>query len=225
MAEGVTTILWPSCASTWMPLTAQSLGYRPEWILMGDTQLDGNYWPGDAGIGRELDDAAIVVTPRPFKATEDSFCADAIREIAPALKTPTLDCEYYNELRQLMTLVQLAGPNLGPASMARTQGDLPHVASDDPRIAACFYDSGTSDCPRDSQALIWRQGAHPTGSTAGVGCWAAIEGGRRYLPNAWPAGNIDAELTGREPCDHYAGFSDPGGRVPGWREIEPIVLP
>ncbi|MBV8431258.1 MAG: hypothetical protein JO244_08855 [Solirubrobacterales bacterium] len=86
--------------------------------------------------------------------------------------------------------VQLAGPRLTPNALASGVHGLAYLSSPDPQTPSCFYGSGHA-CVRDGIAEIY---------DATAGCFRAIENGRRYLADAWPDGNVDAQITGKEPC-------------------------
>jgi hypothetical protein len=56
---------------------------------------------------------------------------------------------------------------------------------------------------KDAQQEYWDAGSTAPGGTQ-PGCWKSIEGGRRHLSGKWPEGNINAQITGNEPCNAYS---------------------
>ena len=227
MDRGVTTIVWPGCIDSWLPLAALALGYHPEWIILGDSEFDTNIMPSDAMISRSLDGDAVIVTERPMRrSSTDEICLAAAQEIDPSITADPGVCFLFPLLRQFATAVQMAGPRLGVATMLQGRLALPRQPSADVRVPACFYSADATDCPRDAQVEIWRHGMHPADST-GIedGCWVPIEGGRRYVAGAWPPGNIDAQLTIDGVCNGFAGPNYGFGYLPDWRELQPVILP
>jgi hypothetical protein len=153
-----------------------------------------------------FDGRAIVVTPQTFQpANEQQRCWQSYKEADPDLPDTDLGyiCEYYRNLFQVFTGIQVAGPRLGPTSIDKGFHAIPAVESTDVQTPACFYLPGDYTCVKDAIAEIWRAGQTPPGAQQ-PGCWAAIENAKRYLPGRWPEGNVDAQITGAEPCNAYS---------------------
>ena len=204
--EGVTTILWPGGISGNYGKAAQALGYAPEWVLMGDRVMEGNNPQRLAQNTAVFDGRAVIVTPEVYTpALEQQRCFQAYREADQELSKPNVNyvCEYYRNLFQLFTGIQVAGPRLGPTSIDKGFHAIPDLPSKGPETPACFYNPGDYTCVKDAQVEIWDAQGAPPGDNR-PGCWRAIEGGRRYLRGEWPAGNINAQLTGSEPCNGYS---------------------
>lgn len=211
---GITTILWPGGINGNFGKTAAGLEYFPEWIIAGDTLLDANGPVILSQNSAAFDGRAIVISPEVLHpALEQQRCYIAFRQIAPSFPRSDLGyvCEYYPNLFQFFAGVQVAGPYLNPSSIDRGFHAIPQrQQSTDPTVPACFYEPGDYTCVKDAQAEIWDKDGRPPGQTTGTpGCWRAIEGGQRYLtqgekPRPWPPGNIDAQITGNEPCNGYS---------------------
>jgi len=205
--SGVTTILWPGGINGNFGKSAAAIQYFPEWIVLGDGQLDANGPVGVYGqLGPSFDGHAIVVTPQTYQpAFAQQRCYQAFRESDPDMPDTDLGyvCEYYRNLFQIFTGIQVAGPRLGPTSIDKGFHAIPAIESTDVQTPACFYLSGDYTCVKDGIAEIWRQSQTAPGGTR-PGCWASIEAAKRYLPAKWPDGNINAQITGNEPCNAFS---------------------
>ena len=207
VSKGITTILWPGGINGNFAKNAAALNYYPEWVLLGDGLLDANgpvklY----AQMSPSFDGHAVVVTPQTFQpANEQQRCWQAYKEADPDLPDTDLGyiCEYYRNIFQVFIGIQVAGPRLGPTSIDKGFHAIPAVESTDVQTPACFYLLGDYTCVKDAIVEIWRAGQTPPGAQQ-PGCWAAIEDAKRYLPNKWPPGNINAQITGAEPCNAYS---------------------
>jgi hypothetical protein len=218
---GITTILWPGGANGSYARAAAALGYLPEWIMVGDGTLDSNTAPNVPHNSALIDHRALVVSPQ---AVEPEFrqkrCYQAFRSVDSTMPDSDVAyvCEYYRNLFQLFTAIQVAGPTLTPANVDIGLHAIPADRSFDPMVPSCYYDPGDYTCVKDAQVEYWSATATPPGSqTIGQpvvalpvlpiprtpGCWEPIEGGKRYIGD-WPAGNIDAQITGYETCNNYS---------------------
>jgi hypothetical protein len=204
--KGITTILWLGGAEGYYGPAADALGYQPEWIVLGDSQLEGNNPPRLMSANGTWNRRAIAVSPQVFTpALSQQICYQAFREVDQSYPEADLGftCGYYVNLFQFFVGVQVAGPRLGPTSIDKGFHAIPAVQGTDPRTPACFYLTGDYTCVKDAVAEIWdANGAAPGDSRPG--CWRAIEDGKRYLAGKWPDGNIDAQITGQEPCNSYS---------------------
>lgn len=204
--QGITTILYLGGVEGYYGPAAESIGYQPEWIVLGDSQLDGNNPPRLASYNNVWHNRAITVSPQVYEpALQQQICYQAFREVDADYPEADLGftCGMYANLFQFFVGVQVAGPRLGPTSIDKGFHAIPAVRSEDPRVPACFYLDQDYTCVKDAQVMIWdRDGQAPGDSRPG--CWRSIEGGKRYLPGEWPDGNIDAQLTGDEPCNGYS---------------------
>ena len=211
--EGITTVLWTGCASSSVAASTTALGYFPEWIVAGEASMEGNYQILFSGLTVPFSKHAILVTPDiAAPPLVDKRCFQAMRQVDPTISTfeGVQGCDDYNRFRQLFASIQLAGPRLGPATLGSGTRTLPRVDSTDPLTPTCFYDGATdTTCIKDATAMYWDATAQTTYNAYRFGCWRQLESGKRYLPGRWPPGNVDAQLTGAEPCNDVAG--DPGG--------------
>jgi len=205
--DGVTTVIWPGGWETEQSRAAASLGYRPEWIMAGDYQVEG-YDVGQLQEQSVWQYAVVMTNVTREGQFEENLCYLAALEADPEF--PRQDASYacplgqvYESLRQLFTGIQVAGPKLTPGTMERGYRAIPAVRSNDARVPACFYDPGEFTCVKDAQAMWWDPSAAPRNNTRG--CWRMMEGGRRYLTAAWPGGDILAQKdAGRDVCNGFA---------------------
>ncbi|HEX9766805.1 MAG TPA: hypothetical protein VGA36_08570 [Nitriliruptorales bacterium] len=208
---GVTTIIWPGGFESEQSKAAARIGYRPEWIIAGDTHHEG--LENARAQDQSAWDHATVVTSltRPWPQDQDP-CVRAMREVDPGMSDPhpevgndmsraCYDFLYYQDLRTVFTGIQVAGPNLTPATMDRGFHAIPAIPSDDPRVPACFYDPGDYTCIKDAMVQQWDSNA--TAWDSQPGCWRMTEDGRRYLVGTWPATNIDEPRAPDDICNSY----------------------
>ena len=205
---GITTIIWPGGLETKQSQAAALAGYRPEIVLAGDRLIESR---DNSGFqDKSVWDHAVVVSNVTKKGLDDQeLCFLAHREVDP--DSPKSDvvnyaCEFYNDLFQLFTGIQVAGPRLGPTSIDKGYHAIPHIASSDPTVPACFYEPGDYTCVKDAVVMWWDSSGRAPGSQE-AGCWRMPEGGKRYLTATWPAGDVLAQRTPKDPCNNYgAGY-------------------
>jgi hypothetical protein len=203
--EGITTILWPGGLESEFSKAAGAIGYKPEWVLLGDHLHDttqGSFQ--DPSVWSH----AWVVTPATLAAPANQRnCFAAFREADPNENADNVSswiCPFYEDLRQLFTGIQVAGPRLGPTSMDRGFHAIPAVESDDPTLPACFYETNDYTCVKDAVAEWW----DPQGTTPGAqtpGCWRMPEGGRRFLARTWPSEDAASRQRPDDVCNAYDG--------------------
>jgi len=203
--DEVTTIIWAGGYETDQSKAAGRLGYHPEWVLAGDNESEGN-WNASYN-DPETFEYAWIVTHVPYRGDVDEDpCRQAINEADPGLgRDGSHACgisRFYEDLRQLFTGIQVAGPRLTVDTIDKGFHAIPPLASTDPKLPACFYDVGDYTCIKDAVAEHWdSQEPNPNGAT--IGCWRMVEDGRRYLAGHWPGGNIDAQATATDRCNTF----------------------
>ncbi len=209
-SKQVTTIIWPLGLDLGRETeTAARQGYLPEWILAGDTIMDGY------DVGQLQDQRAMhghvwlqtVLARAP--AFNQDLCYLAMSEANPGkpeedARQACLQVKPYEALRQLFIGIQVAGPKLNPANLDKGFHAIPPGPSDSPLVPACYYEPGDYTCIKDGTAMYWDTNGRAPGSNA-PGCWRMPDEGKRYTADAWP----DAELSSRanpsrDPCN---GFS------------------
>ena len=117
-------------------------------------------------------------------------------------------CEFYDDLFQLFTGIQVAGPRLG-ADVDR-QG-LPRHPHDrrrpTRRCPACFYEPGDYTCVKDADRDV--VGLERAGAGQPAGRVLADGRGRQALPDGHVAARATSWPSGQatDPCNNYgAGF-------------------
>ena len=202
---GVTTIIWPGGLETKQTQAAATIGYRPEWVVAGDRQLESR----DNASFQEQSvwDHAVVVSNVTLEGIPDEeLCFVAHREADP--DAPRGDvigaaCEFYDDLFQLFTGIQVAGPRLGPTSVDKGYHAIPKIASTNPKVPACFYEVNDYTCVKDAVAMYWDSRGRAPGATQN-GCWRVPDGGKRYLTGAWPGGDVTAQRKPNDVCNNYS---------------------
>ena len=205
---GVTTIIWPGGLETRQSQAAAAIGYRPEIVLAGDRQIESR----DNSVFQEQsvwDHAFVVSNVTRVGLIDEELCFLAFREAdteAPRQDVAGYACDFYNDLFQVFTGIQVAGPRLGPTSVDKGFHAIPPGPSSNPRVPACFYEPGDYTCVKDATAMWWdSQGRAPGASQNG--CWRMPEEGKRYLAGTWPAGDVVAQRKPGDVCNNYtAGF-------------------
>jgi len=200
-AQGVTTIIWPGGLETNFSKAAGTRGYYPEVVIAGDRIMEGR------SAARDQDQSfwhnAFVMTNLTAELSrQERPCEVAYRETDPDAYGPTLTfqgCPIYPSIRQLFTGIQVAGPRLTPATMDRGFHAIPHVASTDPAVPACFYEVNDYTCVKDAMFNKWDRTAEQS-----QGCYRLIQNGLRHPADSWPAGNVDAQYSPDAPCNTYS---------------------
>ena len=205
--KGVTTVIWPQGYETNYSKAAGHANWRPEWVIAGDGTHEGY------ATGQKQDQTvwnhAWVMTPVVAKgAVRDSYCYQAQAEDPSHNDTDTvLDCggyTFYQDLRQLFTGIQVAGPRLTPESIDEGFRAIPAVPSSDPSVPACFYLPGDYTCVKDGM-VNWYDSEGVAPGRNEPGCWRMIEKGLRYFAGRWPDRDAAAARTPGDPCNGHAG--------------------
>lgn len=204
--DGVTTVIFGGGLEDQDTQVASGIGYFPEWIVAGDHGMESNSNGSATQAPSEWAHAWAVANIVKTPAASRTWCYQSWSEVQQPPPTSTADvsfgCVMYNDVRQLFIGIQVAGPHLTPASMDQGFHAIPHVASTDPTVPACFYGPGDYNCVKDNVAEWW----DPSGRDANdnPGCWRMPLGGTRYLTGRWPSGNVDAQKdTARDACNSY----------------------
>ncbi|HVM09006.1 MAG TPA: hypothetical protein VM345_11115 [Acidimicrobiales bacterium] len=206
--KGITTIIWPGGIETNFSVAASRTipaPYQPEWFLMGDGQNDA---AGYAVVQEQSTwERAWVVTPRTkFKDLETEICYQQYRSVDRVAQNSDVQnfaCEQYNDLRQLFSGIQVAGPRLGPTSIDRGYHAIPAVESPDPRVAACFYEPGDYTCVKDAQAM-WYDPRGQVSSQQQPGCWRMVNNASRHIFGKWPTtAPQEDKKPGVDECNEY----------------------
>lgn len=205
---GVTTIIWLQGYETQHSQAAFKATWFPEWIFAGDQLNDGidngrsqkqEVWKYAWGISNFLNEANPAERP----------CVQAFRESDPnydghSTEFADLDaCTIYRDLFTLFKSIQLAGPELTPESVDQGHHAIPRYKSEDPRVAACFYDPGDYTCVKDAMEVWWDPEApDPEREPDEKGCYRMVRGGERYLADTWEGTDRDVFRNGAgDPCN------------------------
>ncbi|MHB8508906.1 MAG: hypothetical protein ACYDGR_09710 [Candidatus Dormibacteria bacterium] len=214
----VTTVIWPGGFETNYSHAATNLGYFPEWILGGDGVSEGN-------ISTTFQDQtswahAAVVSPVTLQGYQgqavEPACYDAYLEANPNANRNSVEivnaCAFYDDIRQMFTGIQVAGPHLTPSSMDQGFHAIPASPSRSAFQPSCFYAAGDYTCIKDAVAEHWDPNAATppvpgagTIGNGGKGCWRMAQNGARYLTNQWPDGEPTAQWTASDVCNAFVG--------------------
>ena len=202
--NGATTVIWGGGLENTDPAAATSIGYRPEWVLAGDRGLEGagnamaddqSQW-ADAWVVSNVTKIGPYVTQPCYQswASVDSSAP------SPASFDVNLACTMYDEIRELAIGIQISGPHLTPQNMDQGFHAIPHVASTDPTLPACYYETSDYTCVKDGEAMWWDPSGTPPNYNQ-KGCWRMAENGARYLPGQWPGG--EPSRSSSNPCNGF----------------------
>lgn len=210
--EGVTTVIWLQGFDINHSRRATQLNYFPEWVLAGDGRLE------DLAVSKQQDQeqwshAWVWSNTTLFTGQSQEPCFLAAREADPEMliNDSAIPCRLYDDLRQLFTGIQVAGPKLHPDSLDKGFHAIPGNKSSSPKVPACFYLPGDFTCVKDGIAMWWDAEAESPYSSV-PGCYRAVDGGGRFLVGGWPPGDV---LTQKDPtsdpCSGWASgtFFDP----------------
>lgn len=213
-AADVTTVIWPGGFETDQSRAAQQAGYLPEWIVAGDGLTDSavpahqqgqQAWAHATVVTYNIrTDSAPDPSTREYENDPHFMCPRAILEGDPSASPThianTCNTSAYEDLRQLFTGIQVAGPTLSPDSIDRGFHAIPALPSTSPYQPSCFYDPGDYTCVKDAMVQWWWPGNGQEGY-ANDGCYRMVDGGRRWL--TWQAANLDAGRTADDPCNRF----------------------
>lgn len=204
--KDVTTIIWPGSAEQYTSHAANGIQYRPEIVLMGLawTTHDGNFFSRsqEQSVWRN---AWVVSNKTYFGPYQHELCVQAALEVDPQASTVrwSFMCNVsYPAFFQLFSGIQVAGSRLTTASLEQGFHAIPHIASENIRTPACFYNLGDYTCVKDATFEWWDPaGNDPNTFSTPNGCWRQASGGRRYLPQSWPTAEISSHKQANDRCN------------------------
>lgn len=209
---GVSTIVWLQGFDIEHSKRASRINYFPEWVLAGDTRLE------DMAIAKQQDQqqwarAWVWSHVTLYTGQDEEPCFLASREAQPEMdiRDSAIPCRLYDDLRQLFTGVQVAGPRLHPDTIDRGFHAIRGTRSSSPRVPACFYLPGDYTCVKDGVAMWWDPQATSPYSSAS-GCYRVVEEARRFRVGDWPGGDLlEQRNPATDPCNGWSSgtFLDP----------------
>jgi hypothetical protein len=216
--EGITTIIWPGGVETKQSAAAGQLGYTPEWVLLGDGLQEAISY-GQIQDQNEWSHAWVLTPTVRIVPLKEQVCYQAYREVDDSSADSDVQnfgCSDYDNLRQLFTGIQVAGPRLGPFSIDKGFHAIPAIESKDPRLPACYYEVADYTCVKDMQAMWYDRTAVAPGAS-NAGCYRMAGGGKRYRKGDWPLVELntlkDASSPG-DPCNVYDAVQFINNRAP-----------
>ena len=197
--EGVTTVLYIGGPDYTMANSAAAIGYRPEIVVADPQNLFSRNGSGPYANSEVWRHAWTVTAAPKTLALSEEYCWLAAKEAGVERAQPQDfgtwgGCTLYNQVQQLFTAIQVAGPRLNPSTVTKGFRAIPGVPSGNPRRPACFYPTGDNTCVKDATAAWWDPSGQPPNPANGQppGCWRLAEGGRRYLASGWARADANA---------------------------------
>jgi len=214
-AAGVTTVIWGGGVELFQGEVAATLNYYPEWILAGDGANDSDIY-GQLEDAAEWAHAWTVSYITFYGPLGQQPCDVALQSIDPNVGADAIwaclsDYEY-EDLRQLFTGIQVAGPDLSILSMDEGYHAIPALPNSNPAVPACFYPAGDYTCIQDSVVQHFNPDLSPPDAGAlpeplPTGCWQLLDDGARTPDGQpWLPGNINAQYQGNDICNGYEDY-------------------
>jgi hypothetical protein len=204
--KDVTTVLWPAGYEQKISGAFNDSNYFPEIILGDEDQMASNY--GSFFQDKNAWSHAWIMTHQTYDPPpNDRICAQEYRTVdqnSANSDVQNFACDFYNDLRQLYTGIQVSGPNLTPKSLDQGMHAIPIVESTDPELPTCYYLANDYTCVKDSTIEHWDPAAQ-TESSRNPGCWRMVDNGKRYLPGKFPKDrNLLAMKKPNHICNNFS---------------------
>jgi hypothetical protein len=196
--EGVTTLLYIGGTNYSMSSSAGAIGYRPEIVVADPNDGFSRNVAGSFNDPNVWSHAWTVTSTPKLGDYSQEYCYLAAKEAGVERVQPEDfrdwgGCTLYNQMQQLFTAIQVAGPRLSPDTVTAGFRAIPGVPSGNPRRPACFYPQGDNTCIKDATTAWWDpSGQPPNPGSHPPGCWRLAEGGRRYLAGGWAQSDANA---------------------------------
>ena len=202
----VSTVIYMTGEEGRFSAAAGAVHYYPEIVVAGDLVTDGFFamsfqdqdvWQNAWGTTFALREGRSEETPgyRAYKEGDPS--GDNTAGYYGAI--------YYRDYFMLLTGIQVAGPRLTPTKIDEGFHAIPEKSSDNPYVAALYFDANDYTSVKDSAEQWWDP--HATESENGgatPGCYRMVNQGRRSLADKWTGGD-QAFRNPSDPCNQYNG--------------------
>jgi len=204
----VTTVIWPQGFETHHSRAAAAVNYAPEWVIGGDGLHESNtaakfqdqsVWDQHAFVVTQVTAEVPLRESQCYRAAKDGSSQEFDGDIAYGCDF----WQFYNNVRQLFTGIQVAGPNLTPESVDEGFHAIPAVPSQDPSMPACFYLPDDYTCVKDGVVEWWDATAQPEAFSE-PGCWRMVDDGQRYFAGRWPEGDPVQLRSADDPCNTWS---------------------
>jgi len=171
-------------------IQAEGIGYYPEWITTGWGGLDQDaYLTRDVPV-EELGHTFGLTIAEVNLAPSDMECYKAVASVDAGYVAHPLYCHIYWEMiSHAVAAVQLAGPHLTRAKLAKTYLDLPTVGTSKREAWALtgnYLDPSRRSWPNAANVYWWDP--NHVDADGSVGTYAYADCGRRYTESNFPTG-------------------------------------
>lgn len=205
------TVLYAGGSESEISRAAQSIGYLPQWIALGDGTLDGAV-SGHVQGQVAWSHAWVVSDQSLVGSVQDQPGYRAYREAEPEGTDAAWAPDFYRGFMMLFDAIQLAGPQLTPQNVDTGLHSIQPYLSYDPYSPALFFESGDYSFSKDALETWWDPTARDENGNI-AGCYRAITP-RRNTASSWSSstasglGSDGSEKNGSDPCSNYSGKSD-----------------
>jgi hypothetical protein len=195
-SDGVTTVIYLSvhcCIPDQPPHSASSVGYHPEWFLLGQVQDDEELtWAAGAPSDQLRSMFGLAPWSRPVVSGDDPTTQVYAAQNARTKQSAANNAAgAYHELLLLASGIQSAGPRLTPATF---QAGLQALRFPNPGAASAPYfqatvgfDDGRHTMTSDYALAWWNVSARSKQSVDGAhGAFCYVDRARRWLPGQFP---------------------------------------
>lgn len=207
-SKGVTTVLWLGGTESRTTKAAASRGYLPEWVVMGDGNIDGmtdgqvqdqSAWGHAWTISYNMREDNRTTT-NAWKACRE---ADPNADLHTCLRVNQM----YRDHFMLFQAIQVAGPELTPWKVDAGFHAIPRIRSTSPYLAAFYFDPDDYTGVKDAMEQWWDRACRtptPSALNSDQGCYRMVRGGLRYPAWSWEGGD-DVFANPSDPINVYDG--------------------
>ena len=181
---GVTTVVCgcDPLFMTFLTAKAKEQNYTPEWLVTGVALIDNDLIGSimEPGQWSHAFGVSFSGPPQPAGGSLGYRAYKAVRKDEPSIGVDLI----YNQLQLLAIGIQMAGPNLTPASFEQGMFRYPTRTGPSGTWGFKAGDYSTSD---DAREVVW----NPRGTsvqTRNPGTYVDPNGGKRFPIGKWPAG-------------------------------------
>lgn len=212
--RGANTILWLGGAEAKTTVAASSRNYYPEWVVAGDGDLDGlGYARSQA---QDVWKYAWVQTYQlRVDSREENHGYQAYKDADPDGTDYNWAITFYRDFFMMFQSIQVAGPNLNPASVDAGLHAIQRKESTSAYVSACYFLPGDYSCQKDGTEYYYDSDTVASDGSRGV--YRMVRDGFRYARDRWHT----ARGAGIDVHGYFTLDDDPSAYTGQGRAINP----